>query len=257
MSFKRFGLKALITLAACALGLAAEARTFEEIKKDGKIIIATEGQFAPFNYFQGSKLTGFEIDIANALAAKMGVTPEWKALSFDALLAGLRQDRWDMVIASHGITEERAKAVTFADPHYCSGGMIISKDGSIKTAADLTGKVVSVQIGTTYFENVKKVSAVKEVKTYPQDTDARAALATGRVDAWVTDRFVGKASLEANPALGLKMGDYLFVEHIAAAVAKGNTSLVTEINKALAAIMADGTYTTISKKYFGEDIRCK
>jgi polar amino acid transport system substrate-binding protein len=253
----RFGLKAFITLAACALSLVVQARTFDEIKKDGKIIIATEGQFAPFNYFQGSKLTGFEVDVANAMAAKMGVTVEWKALSFDALLAGLRQDRWDMVIASHGITEERAKAVTFADPHYCSGGMIISKDGVIKTAADLKDKVVSVQIGTTYFENVKKVAAVKEIKTYPQDTDARGALASGRVDAWVTDRFVGKAALDANPGLGLKMGDFLFVERIAAAVAKGNTSLVTEINKSLAEIQSDGTYAAISKKWFGEDIRCK
>ena len=235
----------------------AQARTFEEIKKDGKILIATEGQFAPFNYFQGSRLTGFEIDVADAMAAKMGVKAEWKALSFDALLAGLRQDRWDVVIASHGITEERAKAVTFSNPHYCSGGVIISKDGGIKSAAELAGKVVSVQIGTTYFENVKKVAAVKEVKTYPQDTDARGALASGRVDAWVTDRFVAKQALDANQGLGLKMGDFLFVERIASAVAKGNTGVADEINKALAAIQADGTYATISKKWFNEDIRCK
>lgn len=257
MTLYRFGLRAFAAIASCAIVLGAQARSFEEIKKDGRIIIATEGQFAPFNFFQGSKLTGFEIDIADALAAKMGVKPEWKALSFDALLAGLRQDRWDMVIASHGITEERAKAVTFADPHYCSGGVIVSKDGAIKTAADLKGKTVSVQIGTTYFENVKKVAAVKEIKTYPQDSDARAALATGRVDAWVTDRFVAKSSLEANPGLGLKIGDFLFVERIASAVSKGNMSLAGAINKALAEIQADGTYATISKKWFGEDIRCK
>jgi len=257
MTLLRFGLKALVAAATCALALCAQARSFDEIKKDGKIIVATEGQFAPFNYFQGSKLTGFEVDVAEALVAKMGLKVEWKALSFDALLAGLRQDRWDMVIASHGITEERAKAVTFTDPHYCSGGIIVSKDGLIKTAADLTGKTVSVQIGTTYFENVKKVAAVKEVKTYPQDTDARASLAAGRVDAWVTDKFVAKTALDANPGLGLKMGDFLFVERIASAVAKGNTSVAAEINKALAAIMADGSYATISKKWFGEDIRCK
>ena len=257
MTLFRFGLKALVATAACALALCAQARSFDDIRRDGKIIVATEGQFAPFNYFQGSKLSGFEVDVAESLVAKMGLKLEWKALSFDALLAGLRQDRWDMVIASHGITEERAKAVTFTDPHYCSGGIIVSKDGVIKTAADLKDKTVAVQIGTTYFENVKKVAAVKEIKTYPQDTDARASLAAGRVDAWVTDRFVAKASLEANPGMGLKMGDFLFVERIASAVAKGNTSVAAEINKALAAIMADGSYATISKKWFGEDIRCK
>ena len=248
---------ALALVAVAAVSLGAQARTFDEIKKDGKIIIATEGQFAPFNFFQGAKLTGFEVDVAEAVAAKMGVKPEWKALSFDALLTGLRQDRWDMVIASHGITEERAKAVTFTDPHYCSGGVIVAKDPAIHSAKDLAGKVVSVQTGTTYLENVKKVANVKEIKNFPQDTDARAALVSGRVDAWVTDRFVAKSSLEANPSSGMKMGDFLFIERIASAVAKGNTSLAREINKALAAIQADGTYAAISKKWFNEDVRCK
>jgi polar amino acid transport system substrate-binding protein len=248
-----------LVAAAVLIGLSAavQARSVDEIKKDGKINVATEGQFAPFNYFQGAKLTGFEIEVAEAMAAKMGLKIEWKALSFDALLTGLRQDRWDMVIASHGITEERAKAVTFTDPHYCSGGVIIAKDAGIRTAKDLAGKVIAVQTGTSYLENVKKVAAVKEIKNFPQDTDARAALVSGRVDAWVTDKFVALNSLKAAPDAGMKMGDFLFVERIASAVAKGNTGLAAEINKALAAIQADGSYATISKKWFGEDIRCK
>lgn len=252
-------LKSSILTLSTVLGLVspADARTIEEIKKDGKIIVATEGQFAPFNYFQGAKLSGFEVEVAEAMVAKMGLKLEWKALSFDALLTGLRQDRWDMVIASHGITDERARAVTFTEPHYCSGGVIIAKTDAIKTAADLAGKVIAVQTGTTYLENVKKVSAVKEVKNFPQDTDARAALVSGRVDAWVTDRFVALNSLSANPGAGMKMGDFLFVERIASAVAKGNTGLANEVSKALAAIQADGSYAAISKKWFNEDIRCK
>jgi polar amino acid transport system substrate-binding protein len=162
-----------------------------------------------------------------------------------------------MVIASHGITEERAKAVTFTEPHYCSGGVIMSKSDTIKTAADLNGKTVAVQTGTTYLDNVKKLAGVKEMKNFPQDTDARAALITGRVDAWVTDKFVAKTSLGASPGAGMKMGDFLFVERIASAVSKGNTSLAGEVNKALAAILADGSYAAISKKWFDEDIRCK
>ena len=252
-------LKSSILTLSTVLGLVspADARTIEEIRKDGKIIIATEGQFAPFNYFQGAKLSGFEVEVAEAMVARMGLKLEWKALSFDALLTGLRQNRWDMVIASHGITDERARAVTFTDPHYCSGGVIIAKTDAIKTAADLAGKVISVQTGTTYLESVKKLSAVKEVKNFPQDTDARAALVSGRVDAWVTDRFVALNSLSANPGAGMKMGDFLFVERIASAVTKGNTGLANEVNKALAAIQADGSYAAISKKWFNEDIRCK
>jgi polar amino acid transport system substrate-binding protein len=235
----------------------AEARTFEEIKKTGKIVIASEGAYPPFNFFQGPTLTGFEIELADAMARKMGVAVEWRALSFDALLAGLRQDRWDMVIASFGITDERSKAVTFTNPHYCSGGVIVAKDPAIHAPKDLAGKVVAVQTGTTYLENVQKLPGLKEVKNFPKDTDARSALLNGRVDAWVSDRFVVKAAIEQDPAAGLKMGEFVFVERIASAVKKGNTSLAQAIDKALAEVMADGTYEQLSRKYMGEDIRCR
>jgi len=251
--------RAALALAGCALVAAAvpaHARSLEDIRKSGTIVIASEGKFAPFNFVDKGQLTGFEIDVANAVAAKMGLKVEWKMMGFDGLLVGLNQDRWDLVIASHGITEERAKAVTFATPHYCTGGVIISKDGAVKTAKDLTGKVVAVQTGTTYYENVKKLP-VKDVKSFPADSSARAALDSGHVDAWVTDKFVARESLAATKGTPDKVGDFLFVEKIAAAVAKGNTGLVDAFDKGLAAIMADGTYAAISKKYFNEDIRCK
>ena len=244
-------------VAGLAIAASVQARTFEEIKKDGKIIAATEGAYPPFNFFQGSKLTGFEVELGEAIAKKMGVAIEWKALSFDALLAGLRQDRWDMVIASFGITDERSKAVSFTNPHYCSGGVIVSKGEAIATADKLAGKTVAVQTGSTYMENVKKLKGLKDVKNFPQDTDARSALVNGRVDAWVSDRFVVKAAIEGNPNLGLKTGGYLFVEKVATAVKKNNTSLAEDINNALSELMADGTYKTISEKYMKEEIRCQ
>ena len=256
---KRFlitaGKAALVT--SLLLGAAAQARSLDDIKHAGTMIVATEGAYAPFNYFKGSKLSGFEVDLAEAVVKKMGLKLEWKTLSFDALLAGLRQDRWDMVIASFGVTEERAKAVDFINPHYCSGGVIVSKTVPLKDAAALSGKTVAVQTGSTYMEKVKKLAAPKEIKNFPQDTDARSALAAGRVDAWVSDRFVVKNAVEANPALGLQIGGYLFIEKIAIAVKKGNAPLAAAINKALAESMADGTYKAISEKYFKEDIRCK
>ena len=246
----------------CALLLAftattAYARTFEEIKADGKIVVASEGAFPPFNFFQGPKLSGFEIDVAEALAKKMGVAIEWRALSFDALLAGLRQDRWDLVIASFGITPERAKAVTFTDPHYCSGGVIVAKDPAIQAVKDLAGKTIAVQTGTTYLENVRKLSGLGEVKNFPKDTDARAALMAGRVQVWVTDKFVAKGALESDPGAGLRMGEFVFVEKIACAVKKGNSSLEKAVNKALGEILADGTYEAISRKWMKDDIRCR
>ena len=247
---------ALVAAAGLLAAGAVQARAIQDIRKSGTLVIATEGKFAPFNFVDNGKITGFEVDVANAVAAKMGLKVDWKMMGFDGLLIGLQQDRWDLVIASHGVTEERAKAVTFADPHYCTGGVIISKDGAIRSARDLTGKVVAVQTGTTYYDAAKKLP-VKDVKNFPQDNSARAALEAGHVDAWVTDKFVGKASLAATPGTPLKEGDFIFTEKIAAAVSKGNAGLVGDFDKALAAVMADGTYAAISKKWFNEDIRCK
>lgn len=250
--------KFLVAALALLLAAAVQARPLADIQKGGKLLVATEGAFAPFNYFEGGKLTGFEVELAEAVAKKMGLGVEWKTLGFDGLLTGLGQDRWDVVIASHGITEERAKAVGFMAPHYCSGGLIVAReDSGIRTAKDLAGKVVAVQTGTTYLDNVRKVAAVKEVKNFPADTDARMAVATGRADAWVSDRFVALETLRKNPGAKLKAGDLLFVERVAAAGAKGNTGVAQAWNQALAALQADGSYAALSKKYFGEDVRCR
>ncbi len=252
------GFSSLVGLATALIGTsAAQARTLTEIKASGKMIVATEGAYPPFNYFQGAKLTGFEVELAEAIVRRMGLAIEWKSLAFDALLAGLMQDRWDLVIASFAITEERARAVTFTSPHYCSGGVIVSRDPAIRSAATLAGKTVAVQTGTTYLKNVEKVPGIKAVKNFPQDTDARSALVSGRVDAWVSDRFVVKTAIETSPKAGLKSGEFLYVEKIASAVNKGNLPLAAAIDKALAELMADGTYNALSEKYLKEDVRCK
>lgn len=244
---------ALVALALIAPSL--QARTLAEIRKDGRIVIATEGQFPPFNFMEGQTLTGFEVELAEALAQKMNLKVEWKRAPFDGLLDGLAQNRWDLVIASHGITEERARQVTFVDPHYCTGGVIVSRGGWIKNVVQLTGKTVSVQAGTSYLANVEKLPGVKEIKSFEKDPEAMEAMISGRVNAWVTDKFAAKTAVKSGRG-GLKMGDYVFVERVASAVSKDNTTLATELNKALSAVESDGSYATLSRKYFQEDIRC-
>ena len=89
----KFFKSAVVTAVALCAALAVQARTLDEIKKDGKIIVATEGQFAPFNFFEGTKLTGFEVEVAELVVKKMGLKLEWKTLGFDALLTGLIDGR--------------------------------------------------------------------------------------------------------------------------------------------------------------------
>jgi len=245
------------TALALCTALGVQARPLADIQKSGTIVIGSEGRYAPFNFFEGKKLTGYEIEVAEAVVQKMGLKVEWKTVGFDALLTGLAQDRWDLVIASHAITEERAKAVAFTLPHYCSGGQIVSMTADIAKAGDLAGKTIAVQTGTTYLDAVKKVDGVKDVKNFPTDEAARTALVSKRVDAWVTDRFVAKEMLTKASQVGFHTGDMLFVEQIASAVTKDNQALASAWNTALQQAIADGSIAAISQKYFQEDVTCK
>ncbi|BDG19353.1 amino acid ABC transporter substrate-binding protein [Thermus thermophilus] len=198
------------------------------------------------------------MDLGNAIAERLGLKPRWIVQSFDTLLIQLNQGRFDFVIASHGITEERARAVDFTNPHYCTGGVIVSRKGGPRTAKDLQGKVVGVQVGTTYMEAAQKIPGIKEVRTYQRDPDALQDLLAGRIDAWITDRFVAKEAIKERKLENtLQVGELVFQERVAMAVAKGNKGLLDALNRALAELMQDGTYARISQKWFGEDVRCK
>ncbi len=235
----------------------AQARDWNEIKGQGKIVVATEGQFPPFNHIKDGKLTGFEIELMELIAKKQGVAVEWKTMDFESLLAGLGQKRWDVVIASHAITKERANLVTFTDTHYCSGGVVVTKNPLLRNARDLEGKRASVQAGTSYLENIQKFLGLKEIKIFPKDDEAGTAMFSDKVDFWVTDRFAAAAALRATPRSGARSQVLLFPESIAAAVEKDNDSLKAEYNKALAAVIADGSYKKLAQRYFGDmDLRC-
>jgi polar amino acid transport system substrate-binding protein len=248
-----FALAVLVAAITCASAPASLA----DAKKSGVLRLASEGQYPPFNYFEKNKLTGFEIDLAEAVTKELKLKAEWKTYPFDSLLIGLKENRYDLVAASHSVTPERAKAVDFTDPEYCTGGMIVSKEGGPKTATELQGKVVAVQVGTTFVGQLQAMKGIKEVKTYPKDTDCLQNLMSGRADAWVTEKFVGLDVVKKQPGLKLQLGETLAEEKIAMAVAKGNAELMASVNKALAKIRKNGTYARISKKYFDQDISCK
>ncbi|MGE5649165.1 ABC transporter substrate-binding protein [Noviherbaspirillum sp. UKPF54] len=241
---------------AVLCGGTAEARDWSVIKSSGTMIAATEGAFFPFNYFEGPKLTGFEVELAEAVVAKLGLKMEWRVVSFDAQLASIRQDRFDFAIASHGYTEERAKSVDFANPHYCTGGQIAAaKDGPLTMDA-LKGKTVGVQLATSYYDNAKKIPGVQEIKTYKADPEAFSALRAKKVDAWISDKWLIKSTLEKNAGSGIVSGEQVFVERVSMILRKNNKELKDQLNNALAEVVKDGTYAKLSQKYFKTDISC-
>lgn len=125
-----------------------------------------------------------------------------------------------------------------------------------KTVADLNGKIVTVQLASTYADAAQKISGLKEVKTLPKDTDALSNLMAGRADAWISDRFVAQAAVKKNPAAGLQMGDMVFEEKISFIFAKGG-DLRFPIARTIADMRKDGTLAKIGTQWFGQDISCK
>jgi polar amino acid transport system substrate-binding protein len=238
------------------LSAPVQARDWNAIKDSGTIIAATEGAFYPFNYFEGSKLTGYEVDVAEAVAKKLGLKIEWRVVSFDAQLASIRQDRFDFAIASHGYTEERAKAVDFASPHYCTGGQIAAPKNGALTAAALNGKTVGVQLATSYYDNAKKIPGLKELKTYKADPEAFSALKAGKIDAWISDKWLIRATIEKNADANIVPGEQIFVERVSAILRKNNKEFIDKYNAALADLTKDGTLAALGQKYFKTDITC-
>lgn len=216
---------------------------------------AMSGQYRPFNYYdQNNELTGFDVEIGKALAEKMGMKPEPIATPWQGIISGLKTERYDAIIGSMTITEDREKEVDFAGPYYVSGAQLfVQPESDIEGIDDVNNETtVGVTISTVYEEKAREYT--DQVKTYDSDVTALRDLATGRTDAVITDRFVGilaadNSGIEVEPA-----GDLIFVENIGIAVREGDTELKEKFNQALKEIQEDGTYLEISEKYFDQDI---
>jgi polar amino acid transport system substrate-binding protein len=234
----------------------AQAREWSAIKDSGHIYVATEGAFYPFNYFEGSKITGFEVELAELIVKEMGLAIEWQIVPFDAQLIAMRQDRYDFVIASHSFTPERAAVVDFGNFHYCTGGQIASWNKEAITVKDLAGKTVAVQLATSYAERAKAIPNIGTIKTFSKDTEAFMALKSRKVDAWISDRFLQKTTLQKYNEKSIVSGELIFQEKIGALFKKGNTELLDHYNQALTIVIKNGDYRKVSEKYFQEDISC-
>ncbi len=243
------GLTLLLSPAAGALSLA-------QIKQTGELRLSTSADFAPFNTQVGGKLSGFEVELGELLAKTLGLKVVWAIVPFERILDGLNTDQYDVVIASHAITSTRLKLVDFARPHYCTGGVVLGQKGGPLTHRAIEGQRVGAEAGSTYFSYLQKLPFQKSVQVFPASDAAIQALAFGKVKAVVTDRFAALAAIRTYSKANLVVGEQLWKEEIGAAVSKGNTSLQTALDGALNTLFQNGDYAALSKKYFGQDIRC-
>lgn len=216
---------------------------------------AQTGAYPPFSYFdEQDNLLGFDVEIGNALAEKMGLEPEPVPTPWQALPLGLNAGRYDAIIGSMTITEERLEKFDFSDPYYRSGPkLFVRSDSDIKNVEDLTADSTIAVLMESVYEDLAKQYTDK-LKFYDNDVLALRELAAGRADAVITDQIVGLTNAAEQELDIVAVGDLLMVEEIGIAVRKGETDLLNAINQALAEIKADGTYQTICEKYIGADI---
>ena len=220
-----------------------------------KIRFATEGAWAPFNFIDSSGTPqGFDIDIANALCAKLDAECTIQTQDWDGLIPALKVKKFDAIIASMSITADRAKQVDFSD-HYYSGGLryVAAKDQSFETSKDgLKGKVIGAQRATIaglYLED--NLADVVKIKLYDNNDNVYLDLKSGRLDGALSDELPTYEWLKSDAAKGFEYKGEAFAkdDKIAIAVRKGD-KLREKLNKALAEIIADGTYAKINAKYF-------
>jgi polar amino acid transport system substrate-binding protein len=219
---------------------------------EGKFTYAASGEFKPFSVTSGDgTMTGFDIEVAEAVAEELGLEPEQKKFKFAGIVEGVQAGRFDAAVASHTITDERAEKVDFSTPYYYSGPQIfVRPDSDVETLEDLEGMEIAVSKGSTYADTASEVT--ENIKTYDSDVVALEALSKGKHDAVITDFVTGKEAIGAG--LEIDARKLLGRSEQAIAVAQDNDELLEAINSALETLREDGTLAEISQEYFGEDI---
>ncbi len=227
--------------------------------------IGTEGAYPPFNNLTADgKLEGFDIDIANALCEEMKAKCEFVTQDWDGIIPALQAGKFDAIIASMSITEERKQKVDFTQKYYNTPSAIAGpKDSDLKgvTKADLAGKTIGVATSTTHFNYATQTYTDSEIKGYPTSQEFLLDLANGRLDVVEDDISVLEEWLKTADGACCKIigqpspqPTEIFGEGAGIAVRKGETDLVEKLNAAIKAIRANGKYKEINDKYFSFDV---
>ncbi|GIN86602.1 basic amino acid ABC transporter substrate-binding protein [Heyndrickxia sporothermodurans] len=247
----------LILLISCIFILSACGKGEKVTGSEGKTLsVGTEATFAPFEFMSKGKVTGFDVDLLNAVAKKAGYKVDIKNTGWDTMMAGIQDNSIDVGMAGITINEKRKKSYDFSHPYFESINMIVvGKDSTVKNAMDLKGKKIGVQNGTTGQMASEKLFGANNKNILKYETSAMAfmALENGDVDAVVTDNAVANEYVKKNPDKNVKTVDDKtnFSSEYYGILLPKSSSLKSKFDKALNEIFDDGTYTDIYKKWFG------
>lgn len=251
---KLISVLAALAIALICCGCGAKSMT----AKEGKLIMATNAEFPPYEYKEGDKIVGIDAEVAKLIADKLGLELEIADVDFDSIIPGVQSGKYDMGMAGMTVTDERKEKVNFSDS-YATGVqvVIVKEDSEIKSIDDLEGKKIGAQQGTTgyiYASDTPENGGFGEenVTGYQNGALAVEALKGGKVDCVIIDNEPAKAYVAANE--GLKILDTEYVtEDYAICFAKENTELQEKVNDALKELIEDGSVKKVVDKYIKAD----
>jgi polar amino acid transport system substrate-binding protein len=228
----------------------------DNIKSAKKLAIGLDANYPPMEFKdENGNLVGFDVDLGNAIGKKLGVEIAWTSTEWDGIILSLQTKKFDMLLSTLSITDERKKEIGFSEPYQQGGPVVIVKKGStaVKSATDFTDKIIGVQLGTTGDEAVTALKGLKDVKRYNKITEALQDLGTGRIAAVVADDQVGRYYV------GLEGGKFEVVnkmenEPIGIGFRKEDTALTAAVQAAIDELKSEGTLSKISQKWFKEDV---
>ena len=240
-------------LAGCG---SSNAKSGLKTVESGKLIMATNAAFPPYEFIEGNEIVGIDAEIAGAIAEKLGLELQIDDMEFDSIIESVKGGKADIGLAGMTVTEERKEVVNFT-ASYATGiqAVIVTEGSAITTVDDLFAEgashLIGVQRNTTgdlYCTWDLEDAGLATVERYSKGADAVQALLTGKVDCVVIDNEPAKAFVEANEGLKILETTYA-VEDYAAAMSKDNAELYEAVNKALEELIADGTVASIVEKY--------
>ena len=240
-----------------ALGLFTACNTKGETANEGKLTMATNAEFPPYEYVEGGKIVGIDAEIAQAIADKLGLELQIDDMQFDSIIEAVKGGKADVGLAGMTVTDERKEEVNFTVSYATGKQVIIVKADSTKITSvdDLFAEgaytTIGVQRSTTgdlYTTWDIEDKGLGKIERYSKGADAIAALKSGKVDCVVIDNEPAKAFVAENEGLVILETEYVEEEY-AIAMSKDNPELFEKVNKALQELIADGTVQKIIDKY--------